>query len=69
MEFFDELAQDPEYTHMFNMHEYEVWYSPKNLTIMGEVKVHFNVDRDGVPFYVIGEQYLMGYASEYYDRI
>lgn len=45
------------------VHEYEVWYSEENRTKLEFISKKLNVEVNGVPFLVIGDQYLVGYMS------
>jgi len=42
---------------------YEVWNSKENAKLLGEVGRHLNVNIGGVPFFVIGDKYVVGFGS------
>ena len=48
------------------VNEYEVWSNRENLDLMIEFGKALKVDVSGVPFTVIGEQYVIGWMSEEY---
>lgn len=50
----------------FNLIKYEVWYNTDNAALMTSVAELLKVDTDnlGVPFMIIGDQTLVGYADD-----
>lgn len=44
--------------------DYEIWYSEENRALLDQVGKKLQVDIRGVPFTVIGDQYVMGYYDE-----
>lgn len=63
-EYTAELEKDKDFNYMFNIVDYEVWSNQDNVDLMVKVGQYFDFDVDGVPFYVIGEQYFTGFSSE-----
>ncbi len=59
-EFLNELANKD---NTVKVHEYEVWYSKENRTKLEFISKKLNVEVNGVPFLVIGDQYFVGYMS------
>ena len=64
--FLDKLKEDKTYGSMFKVVEYEVTSSADNSDLMYEVVNHFKQTYDGVPIYVIGNQYMSGFAEDTY---
>lgn len=60
----DELKQDSNYNHMFNVVDYEVWGNQDNQNLLYAVGEYFDVDITGVPFYVIGDKYFVGFGID-----
>jgi len=52
-----------EYKDKINIVKYEVWYNENNEDLYSQIKTHFNVNPNGVPFTVIGEKYVSGYSE------
>lgn len=46
------------------LHSFEVWNSDKNQEIFQEVAKKLNAELSGVPFTVIGDEYVSGFASD-----
>ena len=44
---------------------YETWYDEENEKLFGYVSNYFKLNRSGVPFIVIGNDYYKGYSSTY----
>jgi glutaredoxin len=45
------------------IHEYEVYYSSKNISLFEKVATKLKSDASGVPFLIIGDQYFVGYSD------
>jgi len=45
------------------IHEYEVYYNSKNVSLFEKVATKLKSDASGVPFLVIGDQYFVGYSD------
>ena len=58
------LEKDKTINSKFRIVDYEVWYDENNSELMTKVGNYFNFDVDGVPFYVIGDQYFTGFSEE-----
>lgn len=69
LEFFNDLSNDSEYKDYFNLVEKEVSGSTANASLMEKVASKLNVDIQGVPFIVIGEQHFEGYTSSWNENI
>lgn len=63
-EFLDKLKEDKTYGKMFKVVDYEVTSDSHNSDLMYEVVSHFKQTYDGVPIYVIGNQYMSGFAED-----
>ena len=63
LEFFDELSKDEEYSKMYNLKTYEVWYDEDNSALMKSVATALKEEVSGVPYIVIGTKTFAGYAS------
>ena len=61
--FTNELANDSEYSKYYNLVEYEVWYNEDNSKLMNDVAEELGVDASGVPFIVIGDKHMSGFAA------
>ena len=48
---------------------YETWYDTDNEKLFGYVSNYFKLNRSGVPFIVIGNDYYKGYSSTYNNDI
>ena len=55
----------------FNLIKYEVWSNSTNASLMTSVAELMEVDTDnlGVPFMIIGDQTLVGYADDYSEEL
>lgn len=62
--FLKELSEDKEYKDLFNVVDYDVSSSKTNADLWEKVGNYFEVKVEGVPFYVIGNQYYEGYPDE-----
>ena len=58
------LEKDKTMNSKFRIVDYEVWGDKDNNALMTKVGNYFNFDVDGVPFYVIGDQYFTGFSEE-----
>lgn len=47
--------------------EYEVWSNPDNLDLMKQFAKELDIDVRGVPFTVVGEEYVIGWLSDEYS--
>lgn len=56
-----ELEKDKTMNTKFRIVDFEVWKNKDNSALMTKVGSYFNFDVDGVPFYVIGDQYFTGF--------
>lgn len=45
------------------IHEYEVYYNSKNVSLFEKVATKLKSDTNGVPFLIIGDQYFVGYSD------
>ena len=61
--YLDELSQDDNYKDKFNVVKYETWYEPDNKTLMNKVSDYLNANATGVPFYIIGDFYKVGFPN------
>ena len=61
--YLDELSQDDNYKDKFNVVKYETWFEPDNKTLMNKVSDYLNANATGVPFYIIGEFYKVGFPN------
>lgn len=69
-EYMAELESDKSINYMFNVVDYEVGADENNNALMVKVGQYFDVEVDGVPFYVIGDKYFTGYSeSTHNDQI
>lgn len=59
------LEKDKTINSKFRIVDYEVWGDKNNSDLMTKVGSYFNFNVDGVPFYVIGDQYFTGFSEEY----
>ncbi len=55
----------------FNLVKYEVWYNSDNASLMTSVAKLMGEDTEnlGVPFMIIGDQTLVGYADNYSEKL
>lgn len=60
-EFFSSIEQ--EYSKYYNLIDYEVWYDEENNNLKNKVDSELDANATGVPFIVIGEEYVNGYSS------
>ena len=69
MEYLDSL--DEAERAKFNLIKYEVWANSDNASLMTSVAKLMGEDTDklGVPFMVIGDQTLVGYADDYSEKL
>lgn len=67
--FLDELKEDKEYKDLFNVVDYDVATSDTNRQLWQKVGEYFEVNVDGVPFYVIGDQYYEGFGDSAKDTL
>lgn len=58
------LEKDKTINSKFRIVDYEVWGDKNNSDLMTKVGSYFNFNVDGVPFYVIGDQYFTGFSEE-----
>lgn len=63
-EYLQELKGDDEVKNKFNVVDYEVSNSTENNTFMYEVAEYFDYNLNGVPFFVIGDEYWSGFPSD-----
>ena len=68
-EYTAKLEENPDFNYMFNIVDFEVWGNSDNANLMQDVAKEFNVQANGVPFYVIGEEYFTVYAESYQTKI
>jgi len=47
-----------------HVYEFEVWYNKENQKLLPQVEKILNTKIEGVPFTVVGDQYLVGYYNE-----
>lgn len=64
-----ELGEDKEYKDLFNVVDYDVVSNQTNYDLWEKVAEYFGVKVDGVPFYVIGDQYYEGFGDSAKDTI
>ena len=60
-EFFSSIEE--EYGKYYNLIEYEVWYDDNNNQLARKVDAELNANATGVPFIVIGDDYVKGYSQ------
>lgn len=53
-----------EYGKYYNLYEFEIWYNNDNRTLAHLFAKSMNIELTGIPFTVIGEQYMTGFGSE-----
>lgn len=63
-EYTAELENNKKINKKFKIVDLEVWSNQENSELMTIVGQYFNYDVDGVPFYVIGDEYFSGFSSE-----
>ena len=51
------------YKDNLNIYYYEVWHNEDNAKLMQKVKSEFKVEKNSVPFTVIGEKYYLGFST------
>lgn len=66
--FLSELKKDDSINKMFNVVDYEV-SEESNSDLWSKVAAYFDQETDGVPFFVIGQQYYSGYSESLNDTI
>lgn len=59
--FLDRVKEEYDFV---NVHDFEVWKDASSRELMQAVAESLNVDIGGVPFTIIGDQYITGYASD-----
>ena len=69
LEFFDTLEADEEYSKLYELKTYEVWYDEENSKLMQDVADALGEEVGGVPFIVIGTKTFAGYASSMDNQI
>ena len=62
-EYLDKLSEDPTYKNMFEVKYYEVSSDKKNIELFGKTINYFGINSTGVPFYVVGEAYNIGFPN------
>lgn len=62
-EYLDKLSEDPTYKNMFEVKYYEVSTDKKNIELFGKTINYFGLQSTGVPFYVVGEAYNIGFPN------
>lgn len=63
-EYTAELEKNKKMNKKFKIVDLEVWKNETNSNLMTIVGQYFNYNVDGVPFYVIGDQYFSGFNEE-----
>ena len=64
-DYLNRLSYDSQYGKMFKVVKYEVWYNKSNEALMNKTYKQFGIkEGNGVPFYVIGDQYFTGFPSD-----
>lgn len=66
IEYFNELEN--KYKDKINIYKYEVMKDKNNLTMMNASKKLFDVSSTGVPFTVIGKEYILGFSESTKDE-
>ena len=54
----------PEWGEKVEFHKYESYYNSQNAQYFNEALEIFQIEQGGVPFLIIGDQYLLGYGSD-----
>lgn len=67
--FFTNLSEDEEYQNYFNLVTKETLNNKVNSDLMEAVAKRMNVDLNGVPFIVIGEEYFEGYSNTFDEKL
>lgn len=67
--FFTNLSEDEEYQNYFNLVTKETLNNKVNSDLMETVAKRLNVDLNGVPFIVIGEEYFEGYSNTFDEKL
>lgn len=62
--FLDKLKEDKTYGNMFKVVDYEVTTNADNSDLMYAVVDHYKQKYNGVPIYVIGNQYMSGFSEK-----
>lgn len=60
---------EPEYGSLFEVKDYETWYSEENTELMNKVAKARNEEVEGVPYIIIGNKSWKGFAEEYKEEI
>lgn len=63
-EYLNKLKENSLYSSKFVVTDYEVWYDSDNADLMNDVADELDVDVQGVPFIVIGENHFSGFNEE-----
>jgi len=66
-EFFSSIEE--EYGKYYNLVDYEVWYNEDNNDLAQKVNDELEANATGVPFIVIGDDYIKGYSSSMDEEI
>lgn len=53
-----------EYSESVKLNEYEIYYNQENSALFNLALKHFSIDVGGVPFLIIGDDYIIGYGSD-----
>lgn len=53
-----------QYGENIKIHKYEVWHNKKNALLMQNIKSKLNIESDGVPFTVIGDEGIIGFNEQ-----
>lgn len=61
-EVFNEIKN--EYGKYYNLYEFEIWYNNENRSLAHIFAENMNTELKGVPFTVIGDEYISGFGSE-----
>ena len=68
-QFLASLEADETMNYKFNIIDYEIWHDKENKELMNKVAEKLNHTISGVPFYIIGENPMEGYAYYYNEDI
>lgn len=66
-EWFESIEE--EYGDLFEIKDYETWYSEENAELMEKVAETRGETADGVPYIIVGDKSWNGFADEYKDEI
>ncbi len=61
--YLDELSNDNNYKDKFKVVKYEIWHNIENKNLMNSVSSYLNANATGVPFYIIGDFYKVGFPN------